>query len=273
MWLATKSEKPRVLVKFVFGPFSPSTFEKAIFSETAIASTAGQPSYIALHCVLYLVDCCFVRSIISLEMKAFSILTWFVTLMASVNAHGRWKCPPPRDANDNSGEHITFDNTGNKYAACGPQSGNWGFGNVTTVKPGWNTITWEESISHAGSPFRIAILDEKEVARIVLLDHIPHNDASSPNNRRESTYTPYKISVNIPDVKCDKCSLQFLYVMTDKTTKCGTQTCYYNPDDAACKGSTDPAADTCAGAPNSNVCTQANECFSNCKPREFQQHR
>lgn len=49
-------------------------------------------------------------------------------------------------ANDENGNHITFDNTGNKYAACGPESGKWGFGNVTTLQPGWNTISWEESV-------------------------------------------------------------------------------------------------------------------------------
>lgn len=120
-------------------------------------------------------------------------------------------------------------------------------------------------ISHKGSPFRIAILDETETARIVLLDHIPHNDASSPVYLMESTFTPYKISLFIPDVQCSKCSLQLLYVMTDKTTNCGIDTCYYNPSDAACKGSTDPYKATCAGAPNSNVCLEENECFSNCK--------
>jgi hypothetical protein len=81
----------------------------------------------------------------------------------------------------------------------------------------------------------------------------------------EKTYAQYKMSVNIPDVKCDKCSLQLLYVMTDKTVKCGIETCYYNPADAACKGSVDPDAPTCAGAPNSNVCVAENECFSNCE--------
>ena len=182
-----------------------------------------------------------------------------------VAGHGRWKCPPPRDANDDNGNHITVDNTGNKYAACGPKSGSWGFGQVTNLKPGWTTISWEESVSHAGSPFRIALLDETETARVVLLDHIPHNDKSSPIYDVERTYQLYQMSVNIPDIKCDKCSLQLLYVMTDKSVRCGIETCYYNPADAACKGSTDPAASTCAGAPNDNVCVQANECFSNCK--------
>lgn len=193
----------------------------------------------------------------------FKLISFSTTATILVSAHGRWKCPAPRDALDEYGNHITFDNTGNKYAACGPQSGKWGFGEVTTLSPGWTTLTWEESITHPGSPFRIAILDESETARVVLLDHIPHNDKSAPDRNDESTYVPYKISVNIPDIQCDKCSLQLLYVMTDKTVKCGTPVCYYNPDDAACKGSTDPNAATCAGAPNSNVCVAEGECFSN----------
>ena len=193
----------------------------------------------------------------------FFILAILSANIMIVSGHGRWKCPLPRDANDENGNHIKSDNTGNKYAACGPQSGKWGFGTVTNLKPGWTTITWEESISHTGSPFRISILDQNEKLVAVLLDHIPHNEASSPVINFEKTYTPYKMSLNIPDIKCDKCTLQFLYVMTDKTVNCGIPSCYYNPDDAACKGSTDPDAKTCAGAPNDNVCVQANECFSN----------
>ena len=180
-----------------------------------------------------------------------------------VAGHGRWKCPAPRDANDEDGKHIKGDNTGNKYAACGPESGKWGFGTVTNLKPGWTTFTWEESVSHSGSPFRISILDENEKIVTVLLDHIPHNQNSKPILNVEKTYTPYKMSINVPDIKCEKCSLQFLYVMTDKSVACGLESCYYNPDDAACKGSTDPNAETCTGAPNDNVCVQEGECFSN----------
>jgi hypothetical protein len=197
------------------------------------------------------------------NMWANMLIAVVLATLSLVSGHARWKCPPPRDANDDAGNHITFDNTGNKYAACGPQSGRWGFGQVTTLAPGWTTLTWEESINHAGSPFRLAILDETESARIIMLDHIPHNDDTHPVVGDESTYAPYHMSVNIPDVDCKKCSIQLLYLMTDKVIKCGIDTCYYNPADAACKGSTDPNAATCAGAPNSNVCVQENECFSN----------
>ena len=118
---------------------------------------------------------------------------------------------------------------------------------------------------YVGSPFRIAILDETETARIVLLDHIPHNDASSPHSQVESSYTQYKMSIYVPDVDCKKCSLQFLYIMTDKSNICGIPECYYNPLDSACKGSTDPNAKTCYGAPNDTPCVQEDECYSNCK--------
>jgi hypothetical protein len=195
-----------------------------------------------------------------------SIVFLFAILCANiriVSAHGRWKCPPPRDTNDENGKHIKSDNTGNKYPACGPESGKWGFGTVTTLQPGWTTFTWEESVNHNASPFRIAILDENEKLVTVLLDHIPHNQNTQPVLGVEKTYAPYKMSINVPDIQCDKCTLQFLYVMTDKSVGCGIPTCYYNPDDAACKGSTDPAAPTCTGAPNDNVCVQENECFSN----------
>lgn len=147
------------------------------------------------------------------------VLVVLLAVLAAVSAHGRWKCPTPRDALDSSGNHITFDNTGNKEGACGPQSHNWGFGKVTSLKPGWTTLVWEESISHSGGPFRLAILDENEVAKVVLLDHIPHNDQSSPDNKDESSFQPYKMTVYIPDIDCKKCSLQLLYVMTDKTVK------------------------------------------------------
>lgn len=110
-----------------------------------------------------------------------------------------------------------------------------------------------------------ALLDDKELIKMVLLDHIPHNDATNPDENNESSYAPYRMSVYIPDVNCPKCVLQLLYPMTDKSTKCGVQTCFYNPDDTACKGSTSASTPTCSGAPNDSLCHTENECFSNCK--------
>ena len=121
-----------------------------------------------------------------------------------------------------------------------------------------------KQISHIGSPFRISLLDGYDVVRIVLLDHIPHNDKSNPDKDNENSFTKYNISLLIPNVDCPSCSLQLLYIMTDKTTSCNIPVCRYNELDTACKGSTDLNTDPCLGAPNGNVCIDSNECFSNC---------
>lgn len=84
-------------------------------------------------------------------MNFLATILVLVAFLANVSAHGRWKCPGPRDALDENGVHIKNANTGNKNGACGPESMKWGFGNVTTISPGWNTLSWEESISHAGN--------------------------------------------------------------------------------------------------------------------------
>lgn len=184
----------------------------------------------------------------------------------AVHGHARWKCPLPRDVNDEMGNHEAFMNTGNKRGPCGPFSGkeNWGRGPVATLKPGLQTLTWEESISHAGAPFRIAILDENEEAKVVLLNHIPHWDASKPTPGKEATYTQYRMTVNIPDVACDKCSLQLLYVMTDKTTRCtnSTAVCDLYMDDTECSGRLDKSQPKCQGASTDEPCKRANTCFS-----------
>ncbi|KAL7528048.1 hypothetical protein ACHAWF_002422 [Thalassiosira exigua] len=50
----------------------------------------------------------------------------------------------------------------------------------------------------------------------VLLDHIPHNDCCGPYLRDPSTYTRYEITITIPNVMCERCSLHLSNPMTDK---------------------------------------------------------
>lgn len=140
-------------------------------------------------------------------------------------------------------------------------------GATYTLKPGWTTLNFEESIPHLGSPFRIAILDHDEVPRVVLLDHIPHNDAATNSDKyNETKFIQTKISVNIPDIKCTQCVMQLLYIMTDKIVKCGQPLdCYYDASETACKGTTDPDSPTCFGAANDIPCTEEGLCWSNCK--------
>lgn len=160
------------------------------------------------------------------------------------------------------GNHIPFDNTGNKVGPCGPYSGMYGMNGVRVLKPGPLTLTWEESIAHVGSPFRIAILDEHEKVKVVLADHIPHDDAAK-TTFFEQFYTPYHLTVDIPDVQCEKCTLQLIYFMTDKTVKCGSLLCTYYPEDSACSGQIEASEPTCFGAPNDVPCLKEDTCFSN----------
>jgi len=122
--------------------------------------------------------------------------------------HMRWRCPAPRS-----------DSTGikNPYP-CGAQTGNW-TGPVTRIAPGLLTIYFEESISHKGAPFRIAlsIVDDSNYDQHLLVDHIPHNDAGpDPIYDNPSTYKQYKLTVNIPNINCPRCSLSIVNPMTDK---------------------------------------------------------
>lgn len=181
-----------------------------------------------------------------------------------VNGHARWKCPPARDFNNQNGVHISFDNTGNKNGPCGPFSGikYWGMNGIRHLTPGYMTLIWEESISHKGSPFRLAILDKNENVLSILLDHIPHWNNAKPNMLDESSYVPYKMTVTIPNIKCEQCSLQLLYIMTDKTTLCNIDYCTYYPDESACSGHLDNSP-KCFGASSDLPCSRNNTCFSN----------
>lgn len=181
-------------------------------------------------------------------------------LCLGVNGHSRWKCPPPRDQNDENGNHIIFQNTANKEGPCGPAM--YGYNGITELSPGLQTFVWEESITHKGAPYRINLLDKSGRIIATIMDHIPHNDAAK-TTMMEKRYTPYKMTIDIPNVKCDECSLQLLFLMTDKTTNCGTEYCTYYADDDDCIGHTDESEGICAGAvPTSGPCKNKDTCFS-----------
>lgn len=76
-------------------------------------------------------------------------------------------------------------------------------------------MVFEESIAHKGAPFRIALSTEgsdDEYSSCILLNHIPHNDRNAPTYGDESTWTKTYITIEIPDVKCDKCALQVCFL-------------------------------------------------------------
>ena len=137
-------------------------------------------------------------------------------LPLSALSHARWSCPEPRSAE-----------TGIKEGPCGGDNGD--FSNVLPVeiRPGPMLVTFEESIYHTGAPFRISLSDDGDDdpdRACVLLDHVPHNDdpPSRPRMYDESTYVPYAITVNIPDVRCERCSLYLSNPMTDKIGTAGS---------------------------------------------------
>lgn len=156
---------------------------------------------------------------------------------------------------------------------CG---GEFGARGVTKVKPGLLTLAFEESVWHRGAPFRVALSNEGGDGgfdECILLDHIPHMDAYSPHPslNDESSWPMFYISVPIPDVKCAKCSLQLLNIMTDKSKGgCGIDKCVYKPENAQCRPNEEEVPNdkkkTCStwttnfDLPN---CTEPNSCFSN----------
>ena len=50
----------------------------------------------------------------------------------------------------------------------------------------------------------------------ILLDHVPHDENSKPAFGDETTYHRAALTLYIPDVKCERCHLQFLTVMSDE---------------------------------------------------------
>lgn len=119
-------------------------------------------------------------------------------------AHSRFSCPAARNPS-----------TGIKAGPCGNEEGQLTVPAPVEVVPGPLTILLEESITHRGAPWRIALSREGEDVydECVLVDHVPHNDRSQPTN---ADMTPYYLTINIPDVDCQNCSLQMANMMTDK---------------------------------------------------------
>mmetsp|Transcript_13572 Transcript_13572/g.27564 ORF Transcript_13572/g.27564 Transcript_13572/m.27564 type:complete len:328 (+) Transcript_13572:52-1035(+) len=130
------------------------------------------------------------------------------------HSHSRWECPAPRSSS-----------TGIKNGPCGSQPLSLYQSDAATdeIKPGPLRIIFEESIHHTGSPFRISLSnDGTDDDACVLLDHIPHNDCCRPGFFDESSYTKYAVTIEIPNVKCERCSLHLSNPMTDKNGSDGS---------------------------------------------------
>jgi hypothetical protein len=86
------------------------------------------------------------------------------------------------------------------------------------ISPGPFTVYWEEGITHAGAPWRFSLAynDDSGYEKNILLDHIPHNDFGPANF---TILKEYMLTIVIPDVDCQKCSLGLVNPMTDKIPK------------------------------------------------------
>ena len=132
--------------------------------------------------------------------------------LSSSHAHSRWSCPEPRSLD-----------TGIKSGPCGDETNIFSIdnnddGELIEIAPGPLRVTFFESVHHTGAPFRIALSNDGSdtTKQCILLDHIPHNDCCSPNIMDETSYTPYVITITIPNVSCERCSLHLTNPMTDK---------------------------------------------------------
>ena len=130
--------------------------------------------------------------------------------LGGARGHARLACPAPWSPA-----------TGAKRGPCGGEADGGGRA-PAVLQPGRSTIVWEESIYHFAAPTRLALASAADPAaadfdRCVLLDHIPHGDVGPPRPSYldEDTWVPYAVTVEIPDVKCDRCVLQMASLMTD----------------------------------------------------------
>jgi hypothetical protein len=150
-------------------------------------------------------------------MYRLQFLVVAIALMGAANAHSRWACPKARNPN-----------TGLKNAPCDVNTGDFS-APVTEIHPGPFTVVFEEQIFHHGAPFGIFLSKEGDDSfGCQLLDHIPHNDQEQPTPTKP--FVQYKITLQIPDIKCDKCSISLYNAMTDKLPLAGMKECTYMPN-------------------------------------------
>jgi len=156
--------------------------------------------------------------------------------IAQVEGHTRLECPPPL-----SGA------TGAKIGPCDVNSDDTSV-EAYALSPGFNTITWIESLAHPGAPARFALSQDGEMdgfEQCILLDHVPHDECSQANQIFSQNYHAHAVTLYIPDVNCTRCFLQLITFMTDDhghMLSPGTSCAYGRAQDA---GLADDTIDDC----------------------------
>ncbi len=133
------------------------------------------------------------------------LLALAAIVLGRVSGHTRLECPPPRS-----------ETTGAKQPPCdAPDDPALP---PFPLRPGLNTITWLESIGHPGAAGRVALsLDgvDDGFESCILLDHVPHDERSRPAFSNPRSFHRSSITLYIPDIQCERCTLQFMTFMTD----------------------------------------------------------
>lgn len=152
-------------------------------------------------------------------MIALGIVVFVVGL---ADGHMRFAFPAPRSSSTGIKEPYPCGDEG-FFDAAHP---------VTVLQPGPQVFRFHETIAHTGAPMRLAISmgDDNGFDEHVLMSHVPHNDAIS--GVFGLTSYDFSFVVDVPDVQCDRCSMQVLSIMTDKI-KDGS--CCSYPSDSAYK--------------------------------------
>jgi hypothetical protein len=131
-----------------------------------------------------------------MEAKLLALIYLFVC----AQAHFFLVTPTPRNTD-----------SGIKIYPCGNDG--FGTGPITTIAPGNYTVIWQETISHIGAPYVIALSYYDDQHTLILVDQIPFNPNGSvpgPNLKI------YGFNINIPDIDCPRCALHMYNPMVDK---------------------------------------------------------
>jgi len=102
-------------------------------------------------------------------------------------------------------------NSGLKTYPCGGDA--FGTGTITTIAPGNYTVVWNETISHLGAPYVIAISYYDDFHTLILVDQIPFNPNGSVPGPIQKIYG---FNINVPDIDCPQCALHMYNPMVDK---------------------------------------------------------
>jgi len=125
---------------------------------------------------------------------------------AQASAHIKLNFPAPR---------FDYAQNGQKVGPCGEGTLS---GDVSTFAPGQQiTVEWDETVNHPGH-FRIAF--DPDGGEDGLEDPTDFDDFDTPNvledNIPDNGGSTFSRIVTLPNVECEKCTLQIIQVMTDK---------------------------------------------------------